>query len=411
MKNQPQILIVDDEPIIRKTIKKLLSKYNLEVYLTGSPMEALDLIKREPIDLVLSDQRMPEMDGLSLIAQVKELSPNTICILMSGHSDVDLLVTAINSGSIYQYIPKPWENEKFLKTIFKALEVQIEEIEQNTIVQKLFANKKWIETLSQTRLTRRSDFLNNIIKHDTAISEELKREAKNFDVELEGTYQLCLLSTVNSALIKNNSQIADLGSKNELVFVINMIPNCIAWSCDEFICILLSGEVAMEGTRIKNWISNITDIVAEYCTNRFTMGISNRHCGLEELKSSYHQAYHAYLTVRGADQGQSGIAYYEELGSLQLLTSLNGSAEADEFIEHTLGSLIKYDKEKGSNLLQTLDVYLRTASMKEAAEKLYIHTKTMIFRKNRIEKILERSLEDYETRLSLGIALKLYSLR
>jgi sugar diacid utilization regulator len=189
-----------------------------------------------------------------------------------------------------------------------------------------------------------------------------------------------------------------------------MLPYCIAWSYNEFICIILSGEASMEDGVKKKSIANITDMVTDYCSNNYTIGISNMHRGLEELKGSYNQAYNAYLTTRGANETNSRIAYYEKLGALQLLARLSGSAETEEFIENIMGRLIRYDKEKGTNMIQTLDIYLRTSSMKEASEMLYIHTKTMIFRKSRIEKILDLSLEDYEVRLSLSIALKLYSL-
>ncbi len=408
MKSQPQILIVDDEPFILKMIKKLLSKYNLDIFLAVSPMEALNLIKQEQIDLILSDQRMPDMDGLSLLAQVKKLSPSTICILMSGYSDVDLLVTAINSGSIYQYIPKPWENEKFLKTIFKALEVQVEAVEHNRILHKLFTNKKWIDTLSQTRLSRRSDFLNNIIKHQPKISAELETEARIYELPLDRSYHLCLLSVSDDTSIDKEQRTITTSTKSELIFIINMLPNCIAWRYDDFICIIISGEVNEEERIRKKIITDITDIASEFFSDQFTIGISNVHSGLEELKTSYNQAYHAHLSVRGS---KSRIAHYEKLGALQLLARLKDSSETEEFIENILGRLIRYDKEKGTNMLQTLEVYLRTSSMKEAAEILYIHIKTMTFRKNRIEKILGFSLEDYETRLSVCIALKLHSLK
>ena len=408
MKSQPQILIVDDDPFILKMIKKLLSKYKLDIFQVVSPKEALNLIKEEQIDLILSDQRMPEMDGLSLLEKVKELSPSTIRILMSGYSDVELLVTAINSGSIYQYIPKPWENEKFLKTIFKALEVQVEAVEHNGILQKLFTNKKWIDTLSQTRLSRRSDFLNNIIKHQPKITAELQTEARLHELPLDGFYHLCLLSVSEDTRLDKEQREITASTKSEMIFIINMLPSCIAWRYDDFICIIISGEVKEEERIRKKEIADITDIASEFFLNQFTIGISNKHCGLEELKTSYNQAYHAFLSIRGSN---SKIAYYEKLGALQLLVRLKDNSETEEFIENILGRLIRYDKEKGTNLLHTLEVYLRTSSMKEAAEILYIHIKTMTFRKNRIEKILGYSLEDYETRLSVSIALKLYYIK
>lgn len=412
MKNKPQILIVDDDINILKVIKKLLNKYNLNLYTTDSPSEALKIIEGNQIDLIISDQRMPEMEGLQLLNKIKEISPGTLRILMSGYSDVGILMAAINSGSIYQYIPKPWENENFLKTVFKALEEQIEEAERNTIFHRLFQNRKWIQTLSQTKLTRRSDFFNNIIKYQPFITPELQEEATVLEIELDSSYRLCLLSVEESvAPAEDNPVNHTVPNRSELIFVINMLPNCMAWSCSGYICILVLMQDLTENGEITKPVLNITGLVSDYYNNNYSMGISNVHSGLEELKISYSQAYYAYLTARNLNRSRSGVTYYEKLGALQLLAKLNGDTEAEEFVENMLGKLVNYDMEKGSNLLLTLEEFLKSDNLKEAAGTLYIHPKTMIFRKNRIEKILDITLDDYETRLSLGIAIKLLKLK
>jgi sugar diacid utilization regulator/CheY-like chemotaxis protein len=409
MKNNPQILIVDDDLHIIKIIRRLLSKYKLNIYSTSSPIEAMEIIKVNNIDLIISDQRMPEMDGILLLSMVKEISPDTIRILMSGYTDVNILVEAINSGSIYQYIQKPWENDIFIRTIFKALEVQIEDLEHK-IFKDLLKNRKWIDSFSQTKQIQRSDFLNKIIKDQMIITDKVKEEAELLNIETTASYYICLIS------VKDNIPDAEVNHKSptqpkfsELNFVINMLPDCIAWTSGEYICVIVISDPSVVKKSIKGMIKNLRELVIDYYSDNFLMGISNIHVGLEELGTSFNQAHNAYIVARSSHI-DACITYYEEIGILQLLTKLRGLTETSEYVEKTLGELIQYDKEKGSELLHTLEVLLVCNNLKEAAEKLFIHPKTMIFRKKRIETILFISLDDYEIRLSLGIALKLYNL-
>lgn len=120
---QYNIVIVDDEPIVTSNLKTLL---RLENYPTpnifNSPIEALEYIRNNKIDLVISDFLMPQMNGIEFLKEVKELSPRSTLILLTGYADKENAIKAINEVGLYRYLEKPWDNEDLLLCIKNGLE-------------------------------------------------------------------------------------------------------------------------------------------------------------------------------------------------------------------------------------------------------------------------------------------------
>jgi len=136
----PTILLVDDEEMVLNSIKSFFaieSDYNLATY--TSPIQALRGVEQSHFDLVISDYLMPEMDGITFLAKVKEKRPLIPRILLTGYADKENAIKAINNVGLYQYIEKPWDNEDLRliirngleKTILlKQLEEKIREVER-----------------------------------------------------------------------------------------------------------------------------------------------------------------------------------------------------------------------------------------------------------------------------------------
>lgn len=120
----PVILLVDDEEMILRSIKSFLAvetDYNLLTYTSPvKALEELDQIKR--IDLVISDYLMPEMDGISFLAEVKKRFPLIPRILLTGYADKENAIKAINNVGLYQYIEKPWNNDDLRLVIRNGIE-------------------------------------------------------------------------------------------------------------------------------------------------------------------------------------------------------------------------------------------------------------------------------------------------
>ena len=116
------ILFVDDEDSILRSLQRTLRKEPYRVLTAGSGREGLDLLRSGPVELVVSDQRMPEMTGTQFLQQVQELSPRSVRVILSGYAEAHIIVEAINSGGIYRFIAKPWNDEELKTTLRQCLE-------------------------------------------------------------------------------------------------------------------------------------------------------------------------------------------------------------------------------------------------------------------------------------------------
>ena len=116
------VLCVDDEPNILSSLRRLFRANGYRVLTAEGGALGLEVLEKEPVDLVISDMRMPEMDGARFLAKVRERWPDTLRILLTGYSDIQSIQDAINCGEIYRYITKPWEDSDMLLLVRHALE-------------------------------------------------------------------------------------------------------------------------------------------------------------------------------------------------------------------------------------------------------------------------------------------------
>jgi len=119
---QPTLLFVDDEANILASLKRLFRSHGYRTLTAESGRQGLEILAQEPVDLVISDMRMPEMNGAQFLEQVREHWPGAIRILLTGYAEIGATIDAINKGQIYRYISKPWEDNDMLLTIRQALE-------------------------------------------------------------------------------------------------------------------------------------------------------------------------------------------------------------------------------------------------------------------------------------------------
>lgn len=115
------LLCVDDEPNILGALRRLFRPDGYTVLCAGSGAEGLEILAREPVDLVISDMRMSHMSGAEFLAQVRSLWPQTVRILLTGHSDIASTIAAINAGQIARYVTKPWNDEEMRLIVREAL--------------------------------------------------------------------------------------------------------------------------------------------------------------------------------------------------------------------------------------------------------------------------------------------------
>ena len=118
----PSLLLVDDEAGILSSLRRLLRPAGYRIHTAESGKAGLEILEREPVDLVISDMRMPEMDGAKFLEQVRTRWPTVTRMLLTGYADVTSTIDAINRGEIYRYIAKPWDDTDLMLIIRDALE-------------------------------------------------------------------------------------------------------------------------------------------------------------------------------------------------------------------------------------------------------------------------------------------------
>ncbi|MCK9284169.1 MAG: response regulator [Rhodocyclaceae bacterium] len=198
------LLFVDDEANILAALKRLFRTQNHRILTAGSGQEGLALVEREAVDLVISDMRMPEMDGAQFLERVRAYTPQAIRILLTGHADMAGTIAAINRGEIYRYVSKPWNDDELLLTVRDALRHKRLEAEntrlnaltrkQNEALKALNASlehkvaerteqlRRALLTLEHAHRVLKDEFLNSV----TVFSSLIELRGGQFDARLAG---------------------------------------------------------------------------------------------------------------------------------------------------------------------------------------------------------------------------------
>lgn len=134
MTEKAKVLFVDDERQVLISLRALFrSQY--QVFIADSGEAALDIIRNEPIQVVVSDQRMPKMLGHELLREVKKLRPGTVRLLLTGYSDMGGIMNSINDGEVFRFIQKPWDNDELRNTVNNAVRIAFDASDIEALVE------------------------------------------------------------------------------------------------------------------------------------------------------------------------------------------------------------------------------------------------------------------------------------
>ena len=186
------LLAVDDEPNILAALRRLFRRTGWRLLTAGHGEEALALLATEPVDAVLSDMRMPGMDGVQLLERVSQGWPRTARLLLTGQADLRSTIAAINRGGLHRYITKPWDDDELLLTLRQMAHTQQLEADKQALERLTQAQNDELKALNgelERRVAGRTDEL-------AAANDRLKRNyltsIKAFTalIELRGSAQL-----------------------------------------------------------------------------------------------------------------------------------------------------------------------------------------------------------------------------
>lgn len=174
------ILLVDDEHNILSSLSRLLEEEDYCVMTASSGADGLRILEQNKVDLIISDMRMPQMDGASFLKQAAEKWPESIRILLTGFADMKSTIAAVNEGQIFQYITKPWNDEDLLRLVRDALELkQIKDYNQHL---------ERIQAQQNARLLELTEQQETVIQRRTAELEQTALQLDSAYQELQETY-------------------------------------------------------------------------------------------------------------------------------------------------------------------------------------------------------------------------------
>ena len=153
MNEHKTILVVDDDALIRQSVKRILEKEKYDVITAEDGEPALEIIRQKPVDLILTDLKMRKMDGMQLLKAAKMLAPEIDVIMMTAHGEVDTAVEAMREGA-YHFIRKPLKRAEILLNIARALEKQALVLEVRSFREQLEAEHHFSNIIGQSSVIR-----------------------------------------------------------------------------------------------------------------------------------------------------------------------------------------------------------------------------------------------------------------
>jgi signal transduction histidine kinase len=145
MAAKPCLLVVDDEPDLVQSVKDLL-RFEYRVLGATRASEGLRIMSAETVQIVMSDQRMPEMTGVEFLSSLKNTHPDTVRLLFTAYADLSAVIDAINEGNVYRYIAKPWVPDELRTVLRQALEYHTLQTERKRLLEELQQKNAQLET-------------------------------------------------------------------------------------------------------------------------------------------------------------------------------------------------------------------------------------------------------------------------
>jgi response regulator RpfG family c-di-GMP phosphodiesterase len=145
------ILYIDDEV---KNLEAFFASYrrSYNIFITESTEEGRKILDEEDIQIVITDQRMPKMTGVEFLESILEVHPHPVRVLLTGYSDIDAVIGAINKGNIYRYIQKPWNDTDLKMNLDKCLEYYNLKKENRELTEKLLIANQQLEFIARQNL-------------------------------------------------------------------------------------------------------------------------------------------------------------------------------------------------------------------------------------------------------------------
>jgi len=199
-----KILCVDDEPNILSALKRMFSLAGFSLTCADSGQEAIELLEQEKFHMVISDMRMPNMSGVQLFEQIKLTHPEVIKILLTGYSDLESAIAAVNRGEVYRYLTKPWNETEIIATVHSGIEYLNLKAEKERLLDITQAQNSQLNELIATLEEKVQDRTQNLTLANQKLKDSYFSSIKSFSN---------LLDLRRMKLLDHSKLVADLSMK------------------------------------------------------------------------------------------------------------------------------------------------------------------------------------------------------
>ena len=218
LKNEHTLLLVDDEKAITKALHRLFRKEGYQILTAESGPEGLETLSRHeiPISMIISDQRMPEMSGAQFLEKAKDICPEAIRYLLTGYSDMEAVIQAVNKGEIQRYLTKPWNDDDLVLQVRQSLEHYELQFENKRLTELTVVQNAKLNELNKNLEQKVVERTRQVIEQNKA----LEKANNMLEASFMNSIRLLasMVETLNPKLGRQMRQVAALARKVGEVF-------------------------------------------------------------------------------------------------------------------------------------------------------------------------------------------------
>lgn len=321
------LLFVDDEANILAALKRLFRPYGYRIFTAEGGKPGLEILAVEKVDLVISDMRMPEMNGAQFLEKVREQWPDTIRILLTGYAEIGTTIDAINKGRIYRYISKPWEDNDISLTVRQALEykqMEREKLRLEELTHKQNTELKELNATLEDRVKARTEEVNQTMGFLEIAHDKLK---KSFITSIRVFANL--IEMREGKMAGHSRRVADIARSIAQRMGMNE-----AQIQDIFLAALLHdiGKIGLSDRLMEKSFSTLT-------SEERTEVVKHPIKGQTALMA-LEQLHHAATLIRSHHERFDGLGYPDKLAGLAIPLGARILALANDYDAVQLGSIL-----------------------------------------------------------------------